>query len=361
MSRKKRARIIVTVLLFIALSCALLGRQLKAAEQGRDTYRLAIKGRELSIKEAQQLEEKLQKNPDDLSARTMLLGYYALKAFESKEARTKRQKHILWIIQNHPGAQIAGLPESSLNPVLDEQVYYKAKDLWLKQVDIHKKNPVILGNAANFFLLFDMEIAEDLLKKAKALEPKNPEWPERLGHLYALGMSRKSGESRKEAASKALEQFENALSLTPEGDKRFYMLSDLAKQAFEAGDFNKASEYATELLKKTPQYRSDWNYGNAIHHGNLILGRIALEYGQLEKAKKYLLEAGKTPGSPQLNSFGPNMTLARELLEKGERDIVITYFQLCGKFWKMGTTRLKNWTSIVKGGKIPDFGANLSY
>ena len=139
------------------------------------------------------------------------------------------------------------------------------------------------------------------------------------------------------------------------------MLSDLAKQAFEAGDMDKASEYATELLNKAPQYRSDWNYGNAVHDGNLILGRIAFDSGQLEKAKKYLLQAGKTPGSPQLNSFGPNMTLAKELLEKGEREIVISYFRLCGKFWKMGTERLKNWTSIVKRGGIPDFEANLSY
>lgn len=361
MPGKRRARNVSTVLLFIGLFCALLGRQLLAAEKTRDAYRLAIKGGKLSSEEAQQLEEKLQKNPDDLSARTMLLGYYGRKAFESNEARTKRQKHILWIIQNHPDARIAGLPDSGLNPVLDGQVYYEAKNLWLKQADIHNKNTAILGNAANFFLIYDRDVAEDLLKKAKDLEPKNPEWSERLGHLYALGMSRKSGESRKEEASKALEQFENALSLTPEGEKRFYMLSDLAKQAFEAGDTDKASEYAAELLNKAPQYRSDWNYGNAVHYGNLILGRIALEYGQLEKAKKYLLEAGKTPGSPQLNSFGPNMTLARELLEKGESDIVITYFQLCGKFWKMGTERLKNWTSIVKGGGIPDFAANLSY
>jgi tetratricopeptide (TPR) repeat protein len=361
MPGRKRARNVSTVLLFIALFCALLGGNIIAAEKGGDVYKLAIKGRKLSSEEAQQLEEKLQKNPDDLSARTMLLGYYGLKAFESNEARTKRQKHIVWIIQNHPDAQIAGLPDSGLNPVLDGQVYYEAKNLWFKQVDIHNKNTAILGNAASFFLIYDRDVAEDLLKKAKALEPKNPEWSERLGHLYALDMSRKSGESRKEEASKALEQMENALSLTPEGEKRFYMLSDLAKQAFEAGDTDKASEYATELLNKAPQYRSDWNYGNAVHHGNLILGRIALEYGQLEKAKKYLLEAGKTPGSPQLNSFGPNMTLAKELLEKGERDIVITYFQLCGKFWRMGTERLKNWTSIVKRGGIPDFGANLSY
>ncbi len=51
--------------------------------------------------------------------------------------------------------------------------------------------------------------------------------------------------------------------------------------------------------------------------------------------KKYLIAAGKSPGSPQMDSFGPNMTLAKDLLEKGERDAVLEYFMRCRKFWKM--------------------------
>jgi hypothetical protein len=47
--------------------------------------------------------------------------------------------------------------------------------------------------------------------------------------------------------------------------------------------------------------------------------------GDIEEAKKQLLLAGKTPSSPQLNSFGPNMILAKELLDKGEKDTVLHY------------------------------------
>ena len=81
----------------------------------------------------------------------------------------------------------------------------------------------------------------------------------------------------------------------------------------------------------------------------------------MKNAEKYLLDAGKTPGSPQLNSFGPNMELARELLEKGEKETVLKYLDLCSKFWVLGKSRLQEWSGAIKLGKTPDFGANLRY
>jgi len=106
---------------------------------------------------------------------------------------------------------------------------------------------------------------------------------------------------------------------------------------------------------------SDWNSGNNIHHGNIILGRIALKSDKIEEAKEHLIKAGKTPGSPQLNSFGPNMTLAKELLQRHEKDVVFEYFELCSRFWKLRRDRLDRWSADVKEGKIPDFGGNLNY
>ena len=106
---------------------------------------------------------------------------------------------------------------------------------------------------------------------------------------------------------------------------------------------------------------NNWDYGNAIHQGNLVLGRIAVSEGRLADAAKYLLAAGETPGSPQLNSFGPNMTLARDLLERGDAASVLKYFELCGKFWKMGGEFLAAWTAQVLSGGVPQFGANLQY
>jgi hypothetical protein len=62
-----------------------------------------------------------------------------------------------------------------------------------------------------------------------------------------------------------------------------------------------------------------------------------------------------------MNSFGPNVSLAKDLLEKGERDAVIQYLELCRKFWKLDNGRLDQWIKEIKAGKVPQFGANLVY
>jgi hypothetical protein len=142
---------------------------------------------------------------------------------------------------------------------------------------------------------------------------------------------------------------------------RFYALDNAAKENFEVGKMEDADKYARELLTLAPTFQGNWNYGNAIQDGNLVLGRIALHEGRTVEAKQYLLEAGKSPGSPTMNSFGPNMSLARDLLEKGERETVLQYFELCRKFWEMDDGKLDQWSQEVKADKIPRFGANLVY
>ena len=99
------------------------------------------------------------------------------------------------------------------------------------------------------------------------------------------------------------------------GKERFYALSGLAKAAFDAGEFDKAERYARELLSAAVGNEKDWNYGNAIFFGNMVLGRVALRRDRnVGLAKTLLMASATTTGSPQLNSFGPNMSLAKDLL-----------------------------------------------
>jgi hypothetical protein len=318
-----------------------------------DPHRLAMAGHRLTGSEARNLEDSLSKNPSDLSMRTKLLGYYEMQRYSSKAAKKARQEHVLWIIKNRPEAPVAGLPYCALDPSLDGDVYKEGKRLWLLHTKSQSQNTVVLGNAAAFCVLYDRNIAEELLRRAQSLEPSNPDWSKRLGHLYALAGKGKAN------AAKSLIEFERAYSAEASASAKFYLLDDMAKQGFEAGEIEKASRYSNELLQAAQNNTRDWNYGNAVHHGNIVLGRIALKRGDKQKAIEHLLAAGKTPGSPQLDSFGPNMSLAKELLAEAERDAVLQYFKLCATFWKRD--ELKGWTKVVKAGEIPDFGANLVY
>ncbi len=174
-------------------------------------------------------------------------------------------------------------------------------------------------------------------------------------------------------ASERERQLEQAMPRSPQqiladleqdaggGDKsrRNNLLPGLTKAALSADADEKAAAYASEMLASAQQNTKAWNFGDAIHGGHAALGLVALRKNDVSTARKELLEAGKTPGSPQLDSIGPDVTLARELLNKGERDVVLEYFTLCRNFWKTGTTVLDSWTATVRRGETPIFIVNL--
>jgi hypothetical protein len=169
------------------------------------------------------------------------------------------------------------------------------------------------------------------------------------------------GQDGKISAAEALVRYEKVLQGTTDQLKRFYLMTRLTPAALAAGETEKAKSYALILLQQAATLPNDWNYGNAIEVGNIVLGLIALKANDVTEAKRLLLESASSPGSPQMNSFGPNMLLAKELLAKGERAAVIEYFGFCAKFWKMDRGRLAEWKAVAMEGGIPDFGANLAY
>ncbi len=144
---------------------------------------------------------------------------------------------------------------------------------------------------------------------------------------------------------------------------KFHTLRQHFEILFRENELEKTQQLGQEYLELAKSHQQDWNYGNAIHHGNLILGRIALKKGNLSEAKSFLIKAGNSPGSPQLNSFGPNMYLAKELLEKGEKEVVLEYLKLCETFWNPNLPLNKNpeWQYLISNGEIPDFGPHLFY
>lgn len=133
---------------------------------------------------------------------------------------------------------------------------------------------------------------------------------------------------------------------------RFYSLDDKITEAYKTNDFGKVKELAKENLELAAVYRCNWNFGNAIHETNRVLGLVSLKGGDIDAAADYLLKAGKSTGSPQLDTFGPELDLANQLLQLGKVDAVKSYLKDIKSFWEMNNGQVDTWLAeIEKGGK----------
>lgn len=317
---------------------------------------LAAEAGELSEAEVLELEERLKTRPGDLAARTRLLGRYFSSQYLDLDIRGKFVTHVLWVIENAPHSGIAGTPFVWIQPAIDPDGYVKAKELWLRQIKSRAEETQVIWNASEFFWSTDIELAAELAEKGRAAEPGNPGWSEKLGRIYA-GMGKYGdGADRVKAADRSYAEYETALAATSDPMKRYFMLASVAKAAFDADEFDAAKAHAEKLLELAGQNQSDWNHGNVVFQGNTVLGRIALKNKDLKEAKRRILLAVEKPKSPNPMMIQLDMTLAKELLERGERATVLEFFKRCGPLWKGGADKLANWSATVRGGSIPDFG-----
>jgi hypothetical protein len=134
------------------------------------------------------LEAAAARDPDDLTLlRSLLTDYW----IEPPADLTERRARILWLIEHHPDAELAGSIESRLFPndldatfPGDPDGYQQARTLWLSLADAPNVSSRVLGNAASFLETTDSSRAEQLLFRARSADPSGP-WTAQLGRLYA--------------------------------------------------------------------------------------------------------------------------------------------------------------------------------
>jgi hypothetical protein len=339
------------------------------ATNGDGSVVAAEQGELLSKADANGLEQALRATPGDISAREQLVGYYYIaQAIPQKpgpgvdpNADVKsRDEHLLWLIQNSPGLELLGTsPVGVIQPSPDAAGYASARDAWTRQLS-GQASPQVKGNAGIFFAQTNDSRAIDLLTAAEAGDSRNSNWPSVLADLYAFQARSlpAGGQAAEQAATSAVSQLEKAWNLTGSSntDPR---LSQMAKLAVVAGQNAKAVQYATVLLNtfRAGNGQSPLVIGGPIHDGNMVLGQVALRRGDRAGAEQYLMKAGASPGSPTLDRYGPNFSLARDLLAAGSRDVVLKYCDEVAKFW--GDPKLATWRAAIAAGKVPDFGDNL--
>jgi multisubunit Na+/H+ antiporter MnhB subunit len=194
-SRSQRASFLVGLSLCMALSIGFISLVVMMWSGLGEFYdtQLSMVGSTRTPKEAQVLEKQLDRNPGDRDTHVILAWYYAGARFEvpveeRDDTREAYYRHTLWLIQYAPEcwASVLLFPR-------DGDAYVEARRLWLGNVETRANEPQVLMNAARFFDETEPEIAEEILRKGKTLEPDNLEWDARLNKLEGTRGERTEG------------------------------------------------------------------------------------------------------------------------------------------------------------------------
>lgn len=157
-----------------------------APRDSRASFELLKKGKNLGSSEAEKLEERLVKKPDDDAARIQLLSYYTAASGEvSERSKALRLGHILWVVENDPREGfglfqiVTGVLEVHCqgDGLADPEGFQRLRALWLRQLEKYPEERQIGRRAAKALRYCSPEIAERILLSAGDLGG--------LGELYA--------------------------------------------------------------------------------------------------------------------------------------------------------------------------------
>jgi hypothetical protein len=116
-----------------------------------DLVRLVVGGREILAADAATLEDQLKAQPDNISLRARLLGFWS----NEDCAGGSYAGHVLWFIKNAPRSEVveAGLLQIYDGP--ESVLVAQCSALWHEHLTGSPGDTSILANAAKFFLHFD--------------------------------------------------------------------------------------------------------------------------------------------------------------------------------------------------------------
>ncbi len=313
-----------------------------------------------SVEEAERVERSLENQPENLSARVGLARFYSSIVSSKPLLRSRKYDNIRWLVEHRPEYPELWRPEYSLDPAFDGmERYSRIGDLWRKAMEKHPKSAAVAFNAGKYFLMEDPQVAETCLKKACQLEPDSSIYACSLGHFYEIYAGRRSKIVLPDAWEKAMEEYERAYALNPA--RQAWLLPDIARLAWKLKQYSRLTSAIQQMEAALKNASGEWYAGNLAYWIPLSNGLLAVHDGDWKAAGEFLLKAAETPGSPQLNSFGPSMILADLLLKHGDREIVLAFLEKTRKFWSSRSQKADAWSKEIREGRNPDFGANLRY
>ena len=156
---------------------------------------LAYEGRYLNANQAELAEENLKQFPENLAARTLLLGFYywqVEKQVDLQPVIAARQRHILWLIEHAPESEITRINEALIaprhSPLADAAGFKQAEQLWRQKLKANKCDFCVYVHSYLFVQLHDKPLAEEILRGYYRGKPADPHFQENLSRLYAYGI-----------------------------------------------------------------------------------------------------------------------------------------------------------------------------
>jgi hypothetical protein len=350
----------------------------------RELERLIENGASLSAADADMLERNLEQRADDLDARARLLGYYqglererfAVASMGEKVALLRdgasrhpaRARHALWLAAHAPRAPLAG--HDLVHFRMSDAIYAELSGIWRRHAAADPPDATLLAHAIAFFWTENPFFADGLLARAEELFPADPRWPRfrrderarellfahRMRRVHVVRPSASDDPADQEPTHSLETKLEAMERLLRECEPDEAWMPDLrhatARGWLEIDRPDRARAHA-ELMLVSPMGEPERALSDDVHNGHLLLGRIALRDGDIERAKAHLLLAGRAGATASVPIFGPDMTLAQRLLVRGEREAVTRYLALCQAFWPRGP--IDEWIAEIRAGGFPDF------
>ena len=320
--------------------------------------------------EIEELELQLQTEPDSQELHEQLLWKY----FEDENLREhpRRIESICWYVPRFPRTYLCRSPVVLIDPAFSPEGFRAVETEWLQLLSDNPYDAEVARGAANFFCVSNRSRSMEILRRIIDVDPNQGEVWTDLGRYSADPIER-------------LVFFQEARR---RGSTQSNLLVWIGRTAIDAGEFATAEAAGCELLALVDSTRAeygdklDWQEkSNAIwarafdatgereaatrlvraisdqayhkHWGHTVLGYVALHRDDVKAALDHLQESGKVVSDPRLSSYGPSLTLAKELCLRGEWSGVAEYLRACESFWE--DERLPLWRNMVEDRKLPDF------
>ncbi len=316
--------------------------------------------------ELARLEAEVAANPESEEARAYLLEALCGAGLVNDP---RRFEQMVWFLEHNPRHVDCTTPFFHVDPQATPEVFAELKERWLTLLN-DKPDSDIARGAALFIAAESLDEAKRILRTAIDTRPDEARlWVD-------LGRMSEDPQERLSAYERAAELRETLPNL----------VVWIATSSVKAGNQTKAEHAARQLMQLVDDARErfgeklDWpergadlwkrakaTCGNTAdaselsdaiaqhaycsHWGNTVLGLLACERGDIDRAVFHLRASAAIRPEYRLSAYGPSLDLLREICARGRWNEGLEYLHAWERMWN--DDRVKGWLAAVREHRLP--------